>query len=274
MEPFTPVDGTLHRLEEDSSESAFMYSGSVEIVLEADSMLEAYDKAVSSLNETFSPIYEIKPLKSMVTYQGPSLDGQEHEPCGKFLVEVEGEFWSSEVLGEEFDTSQCVEEVMWFGPDCKEVRYTGVVSFVVEARNHNEAVVLAQETMDEILYSYSDGREDDLDVNEITETETDETPDGVYQQEGRKFDAGKNRLDLIPGEVLDALGKVLTHGASKYGAQNWKKVERDRYEAALLRHYVAQKQGQKIDTDSGFPHTSMMLANAAFLAWFDLQETE
>lgn len=39
--------------------------------------------------------------------------------------------------------------------------------------------------------------------------------------EGRKDDGGKNRLDLIPPEVILALGQVMTYGAGKYGANNW-----------------------------------------------------
>ena len=39
--------------------------------------------------------------------------------------------------------------------------------------------------------------------------------------EGRKDDRGKNRLDLIPPEVILALGQVMTYGAGKYGANNW-----------------------------------------------------
>ena len=51
---------------------------------------------------------------------------------------------------------------------------------------------------------------------------------------GRKDDNGKNRLDLIPPEVILALGQVMTYGAGKYGANNWQGVETDRYYAALL----------------------------------------
>lgn len=49
---------------------------------------------------------------------------------------------------------------------------------------------------------------------------------------GRKDDNGKNRLDLIPPEVILALGQVMTYGAGKYGANNWQGVETDRYYAA------------------------------------------
>jgi hypothetical protein len=79
--------------------------------------------------------------------------------------------------------------------------------------------------------------------------------------DGRKDDAGKPRLDLVSPEALLEIGKVLAHGAAKYGADNWKMVEngRDRYYAAALRHLLAWKTGERLDGESGFSH----LAHAA-----------
>ena len=42
-------------------------------------------------------------------------------------------------------------------------------------------------------------------------------------EEGKKFDEGKVRVDLIPTESLFAVAEVLTFGASKYGEHNWRK---------------------------------------------------
>ena len=54
--------------------------------------------------------------------------------------------------------------------------------------------------------------------------------------EGKKYDTGKLRMDLIPPEAERALAAVLTMGAEKYGPNNWRGVEPERYEAALRRH--------------------------------------
>ena len=84
-------------------------------------------------------------------------------------------------------------------------------------------------------------------------------------EEGRKDDAGKLRMDLIPPEAMLALGKVVTYGAGKYGPNNWRGVEIERYEAAMLRHYAAWKMGEEFDPESGIHHLSHMLCNAAFM---------
>lgn len=78
---------------------------------------------------------------------------------------------------------------------------------------------------------------------------------------GVKHDQDKPRLDLIPPEVILAIGEVMTFGANKYGANTWQGVEMARYEAALM----AYKMGEEIDPESGFPHLWHVLCNAAFM---------
>lgn len=82
---------------------------------------------------------------------------------------------------------------------------------------------------------------------------------------GVKHDVGKLRLDLLPPEAVRALAEVLTMGAAKYGPNNWRGVSVERYEAAMLRHWLAWKEGEKTDAESGLPHLAHVLANAAFL---------
>lgn len=84
--------------------------------------------------------------------------------------------------------------------------------------------------------------------------------------EARKDDGAKARMDLIPAEAMFALGVVLGHGASKYGARNWEHgLDRGRVVAALLRHITAWMGGEDTDPDSGLPHTWHALTNAAIL---------
>ena len=41
-----------------------------------------------------------------------------------------------------------------------------------------------------------------------------------------KFDSDKPRLDLVPPELIEAVGAVRTYGVQKYGdGESWKKVE-------------------------------------------------
>ena len=84
--------------------------------------------------------------------------------------------------------------------------------------------------------------------------------------EGRKYDADKPRMDLLPFDALIEVAKVMGVGAEKYGDDNWRLVEpATRYEAALLRHYTAYKSGEINDPETGLPHLAHMATNALFI---------
>lgn len=88
--------------------------------------------------------------------------------------------------------------------------------------------------------------------------------------EGRKYDVGKLRLDLIPPEVTRALGEILTYGAGKYGDKNWEKgISEDRLYAALQRHLLAWREGEAKDEESGLSHLVHALCNLAMLVTFE-----
>lgn len=82
-----------------------------------------------------------------------------------------------------------------------------------------------------------------------------------------KFDGGKPRMNLLPADALLAVAEVLTFGAQKYEADSWKQVEggRERYEAALLRHWAAFKSGEDYDSETGLSHWAHIACNALFL---------
>ena len=78
-------------------------------------------------------------------------------------------------------------------------------------------------------------------------------------EEGKKYDQGKTRWDTVPWKALMQVAEVMTHGANKYGDQNWRRVEIHRYFAAAMRHISAWRMGEITDAESGKPH----LAHAA-----------
>lgn len=81
-----------------------------------------------------------------------------------------------------------------------------------------------------------------------------------------KRDSGKLQMELIPPSTLISLGKVLTYGADKYSPHSWKKVEKERYIGAILRHLVKyMEDNSSIDNESGLLHIEHVLANACFL---------
>jgi hypothetical protein len=94
------------------------------------------------------------------------------------------------------------------------------------------------------------------------------------QSGGKKGDGGKRQWDLVDFKFLDDFIDVLTFGATKYAPDNWKKVSRNRYEAALMRHWSAYLQGEQNDPETGLPHLAHMTCSLMFLNWFDNQKEE
>ena len=87
---------------------------------------------------------------------------------------------------------------------------------------------------------------------------------------GKKFDQEKPMLYLLPPKSLIEIGKVLTHGAEKYGPENWRKVDdlQNRYTSAALRHIVAHMEGEKYDEETDLSH----LAHAMCCLLFKLED--
>lgn len=87
-----------------------------------------------------------------------------------------------------------------------------------------------------------------------------------------KYDSGKPRFSLIDPKFMLEFAQVMTMGAEKYGADNWKTIENaiPRYKDALHRHMNAFEQGKMDDEESGLSHLAHIAANAMFLHWFAL----
>ena len=94
------------------------------------------------------------------------------------------------------------------------------------------------------------------------------------EQQGLKWDQGKDRWDLLPLGLVLLIVKCDTFGANKYAPNNWAKVENgyQRYKAAMLRHLVAFEKGEVIDPESGLPHLAHMAWNAIAVMYFGLLE--
>ena len=93
--------------------------------------------------------------------------------------------------------------------------------------------------------------------------------------EFKKFDGKKNRLELIEPEFILGLGRVLSFGADKYEAHNWKKAtsidDQDRIKGAMLRHMMAYIGGEKTDPETGESHLHHISCNSMFLNHFDMK---
>lgn len=82
-----------------------------------------------------------------------------------------------------------------------------------------------------------------------------EQADQRTMQVGTKYDQDKPRMDLLDPLALEGLAAVLTFGAKKYAAHNWRGgLSYSRLIAALLRHTFAILRGERIDPESNLPH--------------------
>lgn len=71
----------------------------------------------------------------------------------------------------------------------------------------------------------------------------------------------------IPAPALLAWGEVMKLGAEKYGRLNWRlhMVAASVYSDALMRHFLAWRDGEERDPESGQPHLAHVMACAAIL---------
>lgn len=83
---------------------------------------------------------------------------------------------------------------------------------------------------------------------------------------GVKFDAEKPRMDLLDAYAVEQLSSVLTFGAQKYAAHNWRKgIAKGRLIAAALRHLFAYLRGEDRDPESGLSHVAHAMCCCMFL---------
>lgn len=90
----------------------------------------------------------------------------------------------------------------------------------------------------------------------------------VNQNGGMKYDGQKIQPTLLFKSMPYAVKRVievLCIGAKKYNADNWKKVENERYHDALLRHALAYFSGEKYDEETGKEHLAHLVCCALFL---------
>ena len=99
------------------------------------------------------------------------------------------------------------------------------------------------------------------------------------QIKGAKYDDRKPRPSLVPVEAIEAIMQVREFGKAKYAdAEDWRKVPREKWLDALLRHVLhIWDNPLAIDDESGLPALWHVITNAAFLCAAykgDLQEAQ
>lgn len=88
--------------------------------------------------------------------------------------------------------------------------------------------------------------------------------------EGRKDDADKVRMELLPPEFIEATATILTFGAKKYEARNWEKgMNWSRVFGALMRHLWAWWRKEEKDVETGKSHLWHAACCIAFLIAYE-----
>lgn len=84
--------------------------------------------------------------------------------------------------------------------------------------------------------------------------------DILIREQGHKDDFEKTNYFCIPWEAVNEMAEVMTFGASKYEAFNFRKgMKASRLFSAALRHLYAWHKGEELDDESSKSH----LAHAA-----------
>ena len=89
---------------------------------------------------------------------------------------------------------------------------------------------------------------------------------GGEEVSGTKYDQDKVRLELIPVAALTEVAKVMTFGAKKYSANNWRQgFKWTRLVGSAMRHLMSWAGGEDKDPESGLSHLSHCACCILFL---------
>lgn len=103
--------------------------------------------------------------------------------------------------------------------------------------------------------------------NELVYTADHGMPKQAALGSGSKYDGDKPRMDLLDADFLEQVASVLTFGAQKYAAHNWRGgIAYSRLIAAAYRHLGAINRGEDIDPESGLPHVAHLGCCVMFLS--------
>ena len=92
--------------------------------------------------------------------------------------------------------------------------------------------------------------------------------------EGLKYDGEKPKMNLLPPKAIVEISKVLTFGAEKYDAENWRKLDdlQNRYTAGALRHIFAHMDGEELDSETNLSHLAHAMCCLLFKLEIELEE--
>jgi hypothetical protein len=97
------------------------------------------------------------------------------------------------------------------------------------------------------------------------------TPHSDHKPKGLRYDEDKPRVDLIPADVLLALGRHYMVGSKKYYDDNWRMgLSYKSTYGCLMRHLLQWWNGEDMDEETGSHHLDAVIWNAVALRYFEL----
>ena len=94
--------------------------------------------------------------------------------------------------------------------------------------------------------------------------------------DGIKYDSEKPKMNLLPPKAIVEISKVLTFGAAKYDAENWRKLDdlQNRYTAGALRHIFAHMDGEELDPETNLSHLAHAMCCLLFKLEIELENAK
>lgn len=87
---------------------------------------------------------------------------------------------------------------------------------------------------------------------------------------GVKHDGEKPQMELLSPFALEEVAKVMTFGAKKYSANNWRGgFKYSRIISAVLRHITAYMRGEAKDPETGLSHLAHACCGLFMLLEFE-----
>lgn len=95
-----------------------------------------------------------------------------------------------------------------------------------------------------------------------------------YSQEDLTGTTDSVRWDMFDLTDIEGIVDVYTMGAKKYSANNWQRVDPDRYFGAMMRHFRTITTKDIYDSELGCKHLHQVIWNMMALMWTDEQPVD
>ena len=94
-----------------------------------------------------------------------------------------------------------------------------------------------------------------------------------YTKEELERSEYPTRWDLLNVKDIEGVVNVYTMGARKYADGNWKKVSKNRYYDALVRHFITIRTSDYYDSELGCLHMHQAIWNVIALMWMEERDS-